>query len=348
MAKYAAKVGGLITALLSKDDGEKSAPDSKILEHDQGAALKIEREQMQVQHEAEMKQLDDLIKINQAQLKQQRKRTQEWEHEKKPLQFTERELQKLLDDDPSKALEIKKEQLQLQKETYKLELQKMIAEEEARLKLRSKEHEQDLKQRQAELQLQYDRERKMFELKKADKLSEIDAQLAQTRQEHQLNLQQIEMEHAKKMQEKAEQIKRLQEEQAKKKAEMDAEFHDQNVTYMRESQRLDHEWKQAREELERTKLTEVSDLTKVLAQDKQEFEKEMERERLKIRREIEGEFLGRVTTELEIEKADGSRLTVRETQPGLTSQLADGLFGSPPTDHPSLRENGDKETDCLQ
>ena len=52
---------------------------------------------------------------------------------------------------------------------------------------------------------------------------------------------------------------------------------------MRESQRLDHEWKQAREELKRMKVTEVSDLTKkVLTLDKQEFEKEMERERLKM------------------------------------------------------------------
>ena len=39
-----------------------------------------------------------------------------------------------------------------------------------------------------------------------------------------------------------------------------------------------------------------------------------------------------VATELEIEKTDGSRLTVRETQPGIASQLANCLFGSLPTD----------------
>ena len=66
---------------------------------------------------------------------------------------------------------------------------------------------------------------------------------------------------------------------------------------MRESQRLDHEWKQAREELKRMKVTEVSDLTKkVLTLDKQEFEKEMERERLKMWRQIEGKFFGRMTS----------------------------------------------------
>ena len=140
----------------------------------------------------------------------------------------------------------------------------------------------------------------------------------------------------------------MQEKQVKEKAEMNAASQDQNVAYMRESQRLDREWKQAREELERTKLTEVSDLTKVLVWDKQEFEKEMERERLKMQREIESKFLGQVTTELEVEKADGSRLTVRETQPGLASQLTDGLFGSLPTDPSSLHENGDKDTDNLQ
>lgn len=332
-------MGNFITSLWAKEYCDNCTRESKISECDQGAAFKVEHEQMQMQHEAEMKQLDDIIKQNEAQLEQQRQRTHE---ENKPLQFTECELQTLLDEDPSKALEIKKEQLRLQEETYKLELQKIIAEEEARLKLRSKEHEQELKQRQAELQLQYDREREMLELKTANKLSEMDAQLAQTRREHQLSLHQMETEHEKKMKEKAEQIKGMQVEQERKKAEMDAAFHDQNVTYMRESQRLDHEWKHAREQLERMKLTEVSDLTKVLAVDKLEFEKEMERERLKMRREIEEEFYGRVTTELEVEKADGSRLTVRETQPGLASHLAAGLFESLPTDPLSLRENRDR------
>ena len=346
MAKYCkncnVKVGNFITGLWAKEYCDNCTRESKISECDQGAALKVEHEQIQMQHEAEMKQLDDIIKQNEAQLEQQRQRTQELEHENKPLQFTECELQTLLDEDPSKALEIKKEQLRLQEETYKLELQKIIAEEEARLKLRSKEHEQELKQRQAELQLQYDREREMLELKTANKLSEMDAQLVQTRQEHQLSLQQMEMEHEKKMQEKAEQIKCLQVEQERKKAEMDVAFHDQNVTFMRESQRLDHEWKHAKEQLEHMKLTEVSDLTKVLAVDKLEFEKEMERERLKMRREIEKEFYDRVTTELEVEKADGSRLTVRETQPGLASHLAAGLFESLPRDPLSLHENRDR------
>ena len=296
---------------------------------------------MQMQHEAEMKLLDGMIKQHQAHL-EQRQRIQECEHEKKPLQFTEK---KLLDNDPSK-LQALEEKLQLQKEIYKSELQKMMAEEEAKVKLRSKEHEQELKQRQAELQLQCDHERKMSELKTANKLSEIDTQLAQTRQEHQLSLQQMEMKHQKKIQEKDEQVKRLQQEQVKIKAELDAEFHDQNVTHMRESQRLDREWKQAGEELERKKLTEVRDLTNVLALDKQEFEKEMERERLKIREEIEKEFLDRVTTELE--KPDGSRLTLRKTQPGFVSQLADNLFGSLPTDPPSLCENRDRDTNTLQ
>ena len=447
-----------IVGLFIRDYCENCASKSEISEHDPGAELKKEQEQMQMQHEAEMKLLDGMIKQHQAHL-EQRQRIQECEHEKKPLQFTEK---KLLDNDPSK-LQALEEKLQLQKEIYKSELQKMMAEEEAKVKLRSKEHEQELKQRQAELQLQCDHERKMSELKTANKLSEIGTQLAQTRQEHQLSLQQMEMKHQKKIkekdeqikrlqqeqikikaeldaefpdqnvthmqeselqkmmaeeeakvklrskeheqelkqrqaelqlqcdherkmselktanklseigtqlaqtrqehqlslqqmemkhqkkiQEKDEQVKRLQQEQVKIKAELDAEFHDQNVTHMRESQRLDREWKQAGEELERKKLTEVRDLTNVLALDKQEFEKEMERERLKIREEIEKEFLDRVTTELEVEKPDGSRLTLRETQPGFVSQLADNLFGSLPTDPPSLCENRDRDTNTFQ
>ena len=351
MAKYCKNCNEKMTDyyimhIFTRDYCENCAPKSEISEHDPGAELKKEQEQIQMQHEAEMKLLDGMLKQHQAQL-EQRQRIQECEHEKKPLQFTEK---KLLDNDPSnlQALEIKKEKLQRREEIYKSELQKMMAEEEAKVKLRSKEHEQELKQRQAELQLQCDHERKMSELKTANKLSEIGTQLAQTRQEHQLSLQQMEMKHQKKIQEKDEQIKRLQQEQVKIKAELDAEFHDQNVTHMRESQRLDREWKQAREELERRKLTEVRDLTNVLALDKQEFEKEMERERLKIREEIEKEFLDRVTTELEVEKPDGSRLTLRETQPGFASQLADNLFGSLPTDPPSLCENRDRDTNTLQ
>ena len=154
-----------------RDFCENCASKSGISEHDPGAELKKEQEQMQIQHEADMKLLDGMIKQHQAHL-EQRQRIQECEHEKKPLQFTEN---KLVDNDPSKlqALEIKKEKLQLQKEIYKSELQKKMAEEEAKVNLRSKEHEQELKQRQAELQLQCDHERKMSELKTANKLSEI-------------------------------------------------------------------------------------------------------------------------------------------------------------------------------
>ena len=169
-----------IVGLFIRDYCENCASKSEISEHDPGAELKKEQEQMQMQHEAEMKSLGDMIKQHQAH-EPERQRIQECEHEKKPLQFTEKNL---LDNDPSKlqALEIKKQKLQLQKEIYKSELQKMMAEEEAKVNLRSKEHEQELKQRQAELQLQCDHERKMSVLKTANKLSEIGTQLAQTRQ----------------------------------------------------------------------------------------------------------------------------------------------------------------------
>ena len=213
----------------------------------------------------------------------------------------------------------------LKNEREAAEFERKIKEQEAMLELERKKRELTLEDERQRLEI--DSQKTKFQEQQTSKeLGRIEAGIAQRRSEFELSMQRAEFEHKQKMSHKEQELKVLQKERVRMQTDMDVKIRSQEMARRKEAEELDKKMKKERQALERKMMTDESDLRSRLASDQHEFRKKLEEDRLRMEREADELFHSRVTTDLEITKADGSKLVIRETEPGLVSHMTSGLF----------------------
>ena len=217
---------------------------------------------------------------------------------------------------------------QLEHERQMAELDRRQKEQQIELERRSKQQEIEMKQKSAEMKEKYERELQDAKLRAAQKMEETESLLAKKRLELEQSLCQSEVNHQKKMQEKEAELKKLNEKCIRTNLELDTRMKQQEMDYRKNAEVLDRDIKIAQKDLQLKIMEKESELKASLAEDEQKFQKELETKKIRIQREGDEAFQSRVTTDLEITQADGSKVTMRETKPGLVTEIAHQLISA--------------------
>ena len=196
------------------------------------------------------------------------------------------------------------------------------------LDLQQHQFEMEIKQNTDQQRSQFDRDMKEMELKTQLRIRGIEEKKTKTQKEHDQKLQQDEIEHRENLEKKEEALKALKEENLKKEAEHKATLHQLQSEHIHCSTELDKNIHQARHEFQLTVSKKGEEMRERIAEERAQFQKELEEMRKRKQQETRAAFMDRVTRVVEITKPDQGTLRVLETEPGLASELASKAFGT--------------------
>ena len=201
----------------------------------------------------------------------------------------------------------------------------MQKEQKEKLEHERKEHEKMMKQEREDMILKYDTRIHEMNVDTERKILAVKEGLNSRRTQHSEDMDKIEREHQEKMREKEKEIARLKAEKEEFDLDFERKYGEQQRNLSERASEMDSQQHQAWDDWDRKMKERSSALEAKLAESQAKFEKKLEKQRKIMEKEAEEAFTSRVTTEIEVEKADGSRMKLSETTSGYVSQLATNL-----------------------
>ena len=234
---------------------------------------------------------------------------------------------------------IRRQRDRLEDERRKREFEQTQIEQMEQLERERKEHELLMERERQKMLLNHETQIEAMRMDTERRTSAFKKTLDSSRRQHSVDMEERARQHQEKLHAKKEEIARLEAEKEELETDFEHRYSEQQHYLSEKASEVDSQLHQAWADLDRKMKERSSLLEAKLAESQAKFEEKLEKQRKIMEKEAEEAFTSRVTTELEVEKADGSRVKLSETTPGYVAQLATnfGLFSE--SDDQSMLED---------
>ena len=239
-----------------------------------------------------------------------------------PNDWDQEELDKLKLILPGEYLEITGQRLLAKEKSLNEQHKRATEKREAELQNMHAKYTMELQQKREETLAAHTKDVNKFNFEKEQILKETEMRQSRMLQKHKELMLQRELEHESVLQEKKHELALLQVVAKENEKKFESDQQQQEAELKFKEFEVDNDEKERLAELERKMEEDEKQLNSKLEKESEIFESLMKAETEDMMKSAEETFTSRVVAEVEFIKADGSKLTISETEPGgLASQI---------------------------